>query len=98
MRKSSKRRKVPSFIKEYTEYNTPERVHFIIKMEDKHMQSSLEKGLVEAFKLTKTMATSNLVAFDSQGRIHKYATVLDIMEEFYQVRMSCYEKRKVRIS
>ncbi|KAF2867001.1 DNA topoisomerase [Massariosphaeria phaeospora] len=86
--------KSPSFIKDYTEYNTPETVHFIIKMEDKHMANALAKGLEETFKLSKTMATSNLVAFDAQGRIHKYATVLDIMEEFYHIRLRTYEKRK----
>lgn len=90
-----KAEKVPSFIKDYTEYNTPEHIHFVIKMEDKHMKIALEKGLEDTFKLTKTMATTNLVAFDSQGRIHKYATILDIMEEFYQVRLKYYEKRKV---
>lgn len=90
-----KAEKVPSFIKDYTEYNTPDKVHFIIKMDDKHMASALAKGLEETFKLSKTLATSNLVAFDSQGRIHKYATELDIMEEFYQIRLQFYEKRKV---
>ena len=90
-----KAEKVPSFIKDYVEYNTMTDVHFIIKMEDKHMKIALEKGLEETFKLTKTMATSNLVAFDSQGRIHKYDNVLDIMEEFYHIRLKFYEKRKV---
>lgn len=90
--------KTPSFIKDYTDYNTPDKVHFIIKMEDKHMAASLAKGLEETFKLYKTMTTSNLVAFDAQGRIHKYATVLDIMEEFYLIRLRYYEKRKVRYS
>lgn len=88
--------KVTSFIKDYTEYNTPTKVHFIIKMEDKHMKVSIEKGLEETFKLTKTLATTNLVAFDAQGRLHKYETPLDIMEEFYNVRLKFYEKRKVR--
>ena len=83
-------------VKDYTEYNTPRDVHFIIKMEDKHMKLALEKGLEETFKLSKTMATTNLVAFDAQGRIHKYATVMDILEEFYHVRLRLYEKRKVR--
>lgn len=89
-----KAEKVPSIIKDYTDYNTPDRVHFIIKMEDKHMANALAKGLEETFKIYNTMATSNLVAFDAQGRIHKYASVLDIMEEFYHVRLQYYEKRK----
>lgn len=85
--------KVPSFIKDYTEYNTPEKVHFIVKLEEKKMQESIEK-LEEMFKLSSTMATTNLVAFDAQGRIHKYATPLDIMEEFYHFRLQMYIKRK----
>ncbi|KAK4569413.1 DNA topoisomerase 2 [Recurvomyces mirabilis] len=88
-----KAEKVPSFIKDYTEYNTPERVHFIIKMEEKKMESD-EAKLAELFKLSKPIATSNLVAFDQHGRIHKYASPLDIMEEFYQVRLEMYHKRK----
>ncbi|KAH6633212.1 DNA topoisomerase [Boeremia exigua] len=89
-----KAEKTPSIIKDYIDYNTPDRVHFIIKMEDKHMANALLKGLEETFKLYKPQSCSNLVAFDSQGRIHKYATVLDIIEEFYHVRLRYYEKRK----
>ena len=36
-----------------------------------------------------------MVAFDGQGRIQKYETVLDIMEEFYHIRLKFYEKRRV---
>ncbi|KAF1845377.1 type II DNA topoisomerase [Cucurbitaria berberidis CBS 394.84] len=89
-----KAEKTPSFIKDYIDYNTPDRVHFIIKMEDKHMVAALAKGLEEMFKLFKPQSTTNLVAFDAHGRIHKYATALDIVEEFYHVRLRYYEKRK----
>jgi DNA topoisomerase-2 len=89
-----KAEKTPAIIKDYIDYNTPDRVHFIIKMEDKHMTNAVQKGLEETFKLYSKQATSNLVAFDAHGRIHKYASVLDIMEEFYHVRLRYYEKRK----
>ncbi|KAI9710070.1 MAG: DNA topoisomerase 2 [Chrysothrix sp. TS-e1954] len=89
-----KAEKTPSFIKDYTEYNTPVNVHFIIKMEDKQMQIAVQRGLEEQFKLSKTMATTNLVAFDRHGRINKYASVLDILEEFYHVRLGKYDERK----
>ncbi|KAK3070650.1 DNA topoisomerase 2, partial [Teratosphaeriaceae sp. CCFEE 6253] len=91
-----KAEKVPSFIKDYTEYNTPERVHFVVKMEEKSMLAD-EQKLAELFKLAKPLATSNLVAFDSQGRIHKYASPLDILEEFYQVRLRGYQLRKAHL-
>jgi len=87
--------KNPSWIKDYTEYNTPDKVHFIIKMEDKFMVEALAATLEEKFKLTQSIATSNLVAFDGQGRIQKYANELDILEEFYHIRLDFYRKRKV---
>ena len=90
-----KAEKVPSFIKDYDDYNTHKDVHFVIRMEDKHMKLALEEGLVEKFKLTKSITTSNLVAFDAEGRITKYASVEDIMKEFYNIRIKFYEKRKV---
>jgi DNA topoisomerase II len=90
-----KAEKSPSFIKDYVDYNTPTTVHFVIKMEDKYMKLALEKGLEKQFGLTATLSTTNLVAFDGQGRLHKYDTVLDMMEEFYHIRLKFYEKRKV---
>ncbi|PIB03074.1 DNA topoisomerase 2 [Cercospora beticola] len=88
-----KAEKVPSFIKDYTEYNTPETVRFIIKMEEKKLAENEDK-LEELFKLAKTQATSNMVAFDPQGRIYKYATPQDIIEEFYGYRLTKYFHRK----
>jgi DNA topoisomerase-2 len=91
-----KAEKTPSWIKEYDDYNTHKNVHFIVRLEDKFMKQALDEGLEEKFKLTKTIATSNLVAFDREGRITKYATVEDILKEFYAVRIRLYEKRKVK--
>ena len=90
-----KAEKGPSWIKDYDDYNTHKAVHFVVRLEDKHMKIALEEGLEEKFKLTRSIATSNLVAFDAEGRITKYATVEDILKEFYQVRLKFYTKRKV---
>jgi DNA topoisomerase-2 len=87
--------KVPSFIKDYQEYNDHENVHFVIQMDEKHMKAALEEGLEERFKLNKTIATSNLVAFDVDGRIRKYEKAEDILEEFYHHRLLKYTERKV---
>jgi DNA topoisomerase-2 len=58
--------KIPSFIKDYTDYNTHMKVHFVVQMEEKHMKIAVEEGLEEKFKLSKSIATSNLVAFDPE--------------------------------
>ena len=89
-----KAEKVPSFIKDYKDYNTHDSVHFIIQLDEKHMKNAVDEGLVEKFKLTKSIATSNLVAFDPQGRITKYANVEAILDEFYSFRLQLYAKRK----
>lgn len=86
--------KGPSFIKDYKEFNDHNNVHFEIQMDEKHMNKALEEGLLEKFKLTKQVATSNLVAFDTTGRIRKYEKVEDILEEFYIYRLEMYSKRK----
>ncbi|PMD50714.1 putative DNA topoisomerase 2 [Hyaloscypha bicolor E] len=86
--------KVPSFIKDYKEYNDHKSVHFVIQMDEKHMKAALTDGLSERFKLNKTVATSNLVAFDTRGQIRKYEKVEDILEEYYVYRMAMYTKRK----
>jgi DNA topoisomerase-2 len=86
--------KVPSFIKDYKEYNDHKSVHFVIQMDEKHMKAAEAEGLEEKFKLNKTVATSNLVAFDARGQIKKYEKVEDILEEYYVYRLAMYTKRK----
>lgn len=90
--------KGPSYIKDYKDYNTHKDVNFTVTITDeKHMKSILNEGLEERFKLTKSVATSNLVAFDTQQRIHKYANVEEIMDEYYHFRISLYAKRKAHL-
>ncbi|KAH6634573.1 DNA topoisomerase [Chaetomium sp. MPI-SDFR-AT-0129] len=86
--------KVSSFIKDYREFNDHQTVHFIIDMEDKHMKAALEEGLIEKFKLTKSVTTTNLVAFNTRGQIQKYENTEQIMEEFYNYRLKMYSARK----
>ena len=55
--------------------------------------SAIEKML----KLTTTVSTTNMHLFDSQMRLHKYETVQEIIDAFYEVRMDTYKKRKAAI-
>ncbi|KAL6884131.1 type II DNA topoisomerase [Trichoderma longibrachiatum] len=84
----------PSWIKDYKEFNDHKTVHFEIQVDEKHMPKVLEEGLLERFKLTKQVATSNLVAFNTNGQIRKYEKVEDILEEYYVYRLAMYLKRK----
>lgn len=86
--------KTPTFIKDYKEFNDHKTVHFIIDMDEKHREAALREGLLEKFKLTTTVSTTNLVAFDTQGKIRKYDNVEEIMEEYYHYRLKMYTERK----
>ncbi|KAK4226804.1 putative DNA topoisomerase 2 [Podospora fimiseda] len=86
--------KTPSFIKDYKEFNDHKTVHFVIEMDDKHRAQAVKEGLLEKFKLTTTVSTTNLVAFDTNGMIRKYANAEDIMEEYYHYRLKMYGVRK----
>lgn len=59
------------------------------------MQKAEEQGLVEFFKLTSKLTTSNMICFDFEGKIKKYDSPEEIIEDFYPVRLAHYQKRKV---
>ena len=86
--------KSPSWIKDYKEFNDHRNVHFQIQMDEKHMNAALEEGLIDRFKLSKTIGTTNLVAFDANGQIRRYEKVEDILEDFYLYRFGVYTMRK----
>lgn len=87
--------KGPSWIKDYKEFNDHKNVHFEIMLsDDKAREAVLKEGIGERFKLTRQIATSNLVAFNVNGQIHKYEKVEDILEEFYVYRLQMYTERK----
>ncbi|KAL3476533.1 DNA topoisomerase, partial [Aspergillus californicus] len=87
--------KTPSIIKDYKDYNTNTNVHLLIQLDEKNIKDPITpEWLDEKFKMSKTVNTSNLVAFDAEGRIHKYNSVEDILKEFFAVRLKYYERRK----
>ncbi|EPY49185.1 DNA topoisomerase [Schizosaccharomyces cryophilus OY26] len=58
------------------------------------MREALAESLESKFKLVRTQATSNMVAFDPSGRIRKYDTVEDILRDFFEIRLLTYQRRK----
>ncbi|KAJ7139482.1 DNA topoisomerase II [Mycena epipterygia] len=81
-------------IKDYKEHHDNENVHFVITMDAKQLEKAEEKGLLEFFKLTSKITTSNMICFDFDGKIKKYNSPEEILEDFYPVRLAYYQKRK----
>ena len=71
-------------------------MHFIITMSATELKKAEEQGFVEYFKLTSKISTANMIAFNFDGKITKYDSPEEIVEEFYPQRLMYYQKRKVR--
>lgn len=80
---------------DYREYHTETTVHFIIQLTDKGKQAIKRESIEKVFKLSTNLSTTNMVCFDSFGKIKKYSTPEQILEDFYDVRLEYYQKRKV---
>jgi DNA topoisomerase-2 len=87
--------KQPAWIKDYKEYHTDSQVHFIVTLTEANMAAAEKEGLEVKFKLVSQLSTTNMVCFDRQGRIRKYANVNEILVDFCDVRKEFYQKRKV---
>jgi DNA topoisomerase-2 len=66
-----------------------DKVHFEIKENKNGIICSIKN-----LKLSKSINTNNLVLFDSNGKIKKYQSISDIINDFCQMRYSYYEQRK----
>ena len=84
------------FRQDYKEYSTNTAVNFIITMPEKELEKAEEAGLEKHFKLTTSIATTNMICFDFEGKIKKYTSPEEIIEDFYPRRLQFYQKRKVR--
>ena len=67
-------------------------------MRPDQMAAAEAEGIEKRFRLSTTLATSNMVCFDPQGRIKRYSSAEEILEEFYHLRLEYYQKRKLYLS
>ena len=84
-------------VQDYEEHHDNMNVHFIVTMSAKGMEEAEKQGFHEFFKLTTKISTANMVCFDFDGKIKKYNTPEEIIEDFYPKRLAYYQKRKVRL-
>merc|ERR1719498_2147998 len=84
-------------LQDFREYHTEKTVHFSLKLADEEMKKATSKeqgGVEKAFKLESNISETNMVLFDSEGKIQKYKNPTQILEEFATVRMKYYKIRK----
>jgi DNA topoisomerase II len=91
-------------LKTYESYYDHEHVDFVLVFNSKEDLDRLittqdDNGITkfeQDFRLvsSKQLSTSNMYLFNKDGQIHKYQDVLEIVDEFIQVRLAFYTKRK----
>ncbi|KAJ0411824.1 hypothetical protein ATCC90586_002977 [Pythium insidiosum] len=83
-------------IKDFKEGHTDTTVLFTISLEPNKLREIVNApgGVAKKFRLESSISTSNMHLFDAAGRIKKYETPLEIMDEFYVIRLEFYHKRK----
>ncbi|RIB16059.1 DNA topoisomerase II [Gigaspora rosea] len=85
--------KFMGFINKFDEEHKSHTVEFDISLKEEVADLS-DEDLAKKFKIISTLATSNMVCFDLEGRLKKYKTPEDILQEFYHIRLDLYSKRK----
>ncbi|KAJ3300106.1 DNA topoisomerase 2 [Borealophlyctis nickersoniae] len=86
--------KSPPFIKDFREYHTDTSIHFEVVLSEENMALAEEEGLDKKFKMTTFKTVSNMVLFDSAGKLRKYESAEEILEEFCALRSEYYIRRK----
>ena len=94
-------KKLSPYVKTYEENCTDKTVHFTItfikdklsELESLPIENGVD-GIEKLLKLYSIETTSNMHLFDSNDKLKKYSCVEEIIDDYYLVRWSIYEKRK----
>ena len=81
-------------IKTFTSHHTDNLVRFEITVTSEQHEHIHQQTPVDFFKLKSNIKLSNMVLFNTNGQLHKYESVNDILQEFYQERLQLYATRK----
>jgi DNA topoisomerase-2 len=95
-------KKIAPVLKDITNMSTEVNVNITVvfpkgKLSELLLITGDINGVEKLLKLTTTVSTTNMHLFDSQMRLHKYESVQEIIDAFYEVRIETYKKRKAAI-
>jgi len=94
-------KKLPPTIKEVFENYTDTTVDFVItfakgKMSEfENIKGDYElNGIEKLLKLYSTSSTTNMNLFNAEDKLKKFDNVSEIIDEYFETRLKCYEVRK----
>lgn len=88
--------KVKAIISDYREYHTDTTVRFVISFATGEFERLLneEGGFHRVFKLSSSISTNQMHAFDKNNCLRRFPTPIDILKEYYDLRLEYYVRRK----
>ena len=98
-------KKIPPSIKDFTSLCTEVSIDITVvfpKGKLAELEQSVDattgvNDLEKMMKLTTSLSTTNMHMFNHEFKLHKYANVEEIMDNFYGVRLDIYGKRKASL-
>jgi len=80
-----------NILKDYSDQSTDAVIYFKLTLKE----PMDEESILKTFKLTTTLSINNMNLFDSCDKLRHYNEVHEICDDFIEVRLDYYEKRKV---
>jgi DNA topoisomerase-2 len=94
-------KRVPPSIRDFSSLSTEVNVMFRVTFPrgklseyESNIDSNGINGVEKLLKLTTTVSNTNIHMFNSEGKLRKYNTVPEIIDDYYDIRLDVYDKRK----
>lgn len=85
------------FIKDFTDNGTEDKVRFTFTTTPEHAGELSSSAAYRRLKLSSSLSTNNMVLFDAEGRIRRYESPEEILQEFFTLRLDMYNRRRVHL-
>eukprot|EP01138_Halocafeteria_seosinensis_P002232 gb/GECG01002284.1/.p1 GENE.gb/GECG01002284.1/~~gb/GECG01002284.1/.p1 ORF type:complete len:1313 (+),score=209.12 gb/GECG01002284.1/:1-3939(+) len=79
------------------EYHSETSVKFQLSLTEKGREMLQQESPNKALKLSSSVSTKNIHLFDTTGTVKKYHNPLEIVDEFFDVRLDLYRRRRRRL-
>ena len=97
-------KRVVPVVKDMTSISTEVAVDIVVQFSrgelaklEEAVDSTGLNGVHKLLKLSTTVSTTNMHMFNAERKLHKYGSVEEVIDDFYQVRMRAYADRKAHL-
>jgi DNA topoisomerase-2 len=87
-------KKIIPVLKDYDDKSTEVSINITVTFPKGKLAEMDNAAIEKVLKLTTTVSATNMYMFNAESKLKKYETVQEIIDEFYEVRIAVYQKRK----